>query len=261
MNSTDIKSIASVEEANVNWAPKFALASLGLNVIVIIILIWQHQVISGLVNKKPPTLVQLANGSSISVEARDGNFRDPSIVKDFTQTALTLFLTWNLEGEPRQDSTGPTSKNQGKNTQRGVAQGDGRMTYGSWIASFAFSDDYQNEMRDFVAQNTPKEVFTGQIQVIPEFISISTPVQTESGKWQVDVIAKLNVMQLRNNGTYSLVRSIPFSREVWLAAVPHPFVPKNATPLQQALGALRSSGLEIDFMRPIILNESKRSER
>lgn len=243
-----------------DWVPLFALISLGLNGLTMFVLILQQGAINSLSQKPPPTLVQMQDGRNIPVEAKPHDYRDPENIKEFAKTTLTLLMTWTplpptAQGSGSQNpanapASDPTLAEEGVP----VGEGDARITNTAWIASYALSDEAPDRLRSAfqkqIAQMMPPGVFNGETQVLPEITHVSNPAQIGPGLWQVNVVSHLNVYQRQSN-RFKLSRQIEFNKQLQIKAIPVPVTPANATPLLQAQNAMRSSGLEIVFMRDI----------
>jgi len=243
-----------------DWVPLFALVSLGLNGITIVVLQKQQGAINTLSQKPPPTLVQMRDGRNIPVEAKPADYRDPENIKEFAKTTLTLLMTWTqqpptAQGNGNQNqASAPASDPMMQEEGVPVGEGDARITNTAWIASYALSDEAPDRLRTAfqkqIAQMMPAGVFNGETQVLPEITHVSNPAQIGPGLWQVNVVSHLNVYQRQNN-RFKLSRQIEFNKQLQVKAIPVPITPANATPLLQAQNGLRSSGLEIVSMRDI----------
>lgn len=237
-----------------NLLALLALGTLALNTLVLLILLLQQAAIYDLSRKPPPMFVEMADGRTVPVASKPSNYREPQIVKQFTLTVMTMLLSASNQL--------PTAN--GKIVQdKGVDLGRGKITQAAWEAGFAVSRDFRNELLLEIAA-IQKNVFTSDTQLSLEIAEASEPQELKnsakpnafSGKWTVDLVAYINVLRRQGaENQYAVVGQIPFTRRVFVQAVPIPVTPANATQAQKAASALRASGLEIYAVRDLKIDK------
>lgn len=222
--------------------PLVLLCTLTLQIITLVIIAGQGFAIRALNNKQAPSLVQMNDGYAFRAKAVPADFRTDETIKAFVTGTLIQLFNWRgslpvAEGEPLRDP--------GIDIE--TTAGSQKVTTASATASFALAEDFRLPFLQRVADLTPPGVFTGQTQVVLVIDAVSEPEELEPGKWQVTVLAHLNVFNSRN----ALQETIPFHRDIVVAVTTAPLVPEGETPLEQAIYAIRMAGLQITDIRPI----------
>ncbi|MEL6355241.1 MAG: hypothetical protein AAFR58_26405 [Cyanobacteria bacterium J06627_28] len=217
----------------------------GLQVLTLFLLLGQSLAIHRLQNKKPPTLVQTTEGSAFRVSPIPGDDRSPEAIQGFVSTLLPQMFNWNAEIVT---NNGETIRDPGiVLDSESSSGGNKRVTTASATASMALSPDFRLQFLEHVAEVTPAGVFSGQSQVVMIVEQVSKPMELETGKWKVNVLAHLNVFGT-NNAPKEI---ISFNREVVVEATTAPLMPEGETPLEQAVYTIRQAGLQITDIRPI----------
>ncbi|MGK7908451.1 MAG: hypothetical protein AB4040_14680 [Synechococcus sp.] len=185
--------------------------------------------------KKPaPTLVQLADGTSMAVGAIGSQERTPAAVKNFVYRAMSGLFS----------ATGTVPDGTGGEAADRQFEVDGSpVATSAWAASHALSADFtRTDLLAAIAETTPPQVFEpeAQTEVRLEISYLSEPEAVDEGRWRVDVVATRVVTQkgIETN------RAV-FNKSVWVRAVEpyrHVGVP-TATGL--ALEGYRGGGMEI----------------
>ncbi len=200
-------------------------------------------------NKKPPSLVQLANGQSFTTAPMGDKDRTPAVVQRFTADTLTRLMTWTGK-LPAVANTSPNTL-QTYQADNGVdiktEKGNQKVATTTWQASFAISEDFRPELLKKIAELTPPEVFTGQTQVVLITQEITAPVLIAPGKWKVTIVANLQVFSQDN----SVGKAVPFNKEVFVQAIDTAPLTAGATPLEQVIYEIRQARLEIYAMRDL----------
>lgn len=185
--------------------------------------------------KKPsPTLVQLADGSSMAVEAVGPNERTPAAVRNFVYRSMTGLFS----------ATGTISDGRGGEAADRQFEIDGTgIATSAWAASHALSTDFTRpEMLEAVGEMTPPQVFDPEaaVEVRLEISHLSQPSAIDDGRWRVDVVATRVVTR---EGIE--VERATFDKSVWVRAVePYRHVgAPSATGM--ALEGYRGGGMEI----------------
>lgn len=240
-----------------NLISLLALGSLGLNVLVLLILLWQQLAIVTLSRKPPSIYIETVDGRTIKADAMPNKYRDPKIVKQFAETTMTMLVSASIE-IPLEN--GKTVKDKGVE----VANGNGKVTQATWSAAFAVAKDFRKQLLEQIAP-MQSGVFSGDTQLVLEISQTSDPQEVKeantashgeaSGKWTVDMVASVNVLRIGANNRYTVVEEIPFNQRIFIRATPFPVTSEVATPLQKAVAAMRSSGLEIYFARDLDIDK------
>jgi len=237
-----------------NLLPMFVLATLGIQGIVFLILVANTFGINRLAQKPPPEMVQMVDGRSNLMQPINHLDRTPEVVRRFVKDGLALMFTWNgkLSAKPSDDAPSPTPAR--AMIDPGVTVGSrGKVTTGSWQASFTLSEDFRAKFLATVATLTPNEVFSGNAQSVLSFESISEPKQISPHTWQVDVVANLMIF----DGNHPEGLAIPFNKSVFVNAIEPTTDPLDTqtTPIQQAVYRMKQSGLQITEMRDLDIQQ------
>jgi len=202
--------------------------------------------------KPIPSMVQMVDGKSISVEPVDHNQRTPEVIKDFIKTNLQLMFSWNNK-LPANTADGQVATV----NDPGVQVGNSRVTTAAWQASFTLSDDFRGTYLAALGQLTPSSVFSGNAQSVLNIVSLSEPKPVKDGVWQVDMVATLLIFtSSKQQGT-----PISFNKSIFVQSVePNTDpLPENSTPLQKAVYRVRQSGLQITEMRDLSIDQLNNS--
>lgn len=232
----------------------FAVATFGLHLLTLLILIIQGLTIRQLSLQKPPTFVQLVDGKSINKS--NGLQRKPEMIRNFVTKTMISMFNWSgkLPAQNINEATNP-KKDLGISI-RTLSGGTKKVTTSSWIASFAFSEDFRKGFLSTVAELTPVEVFSDKSEtaILAELniTRVYPPQEIEPGKWRVGMVA--NLVQKRGK-TQKIIT--PFNKDIFVRAVDsfdYPFA-AILTELQKAVYATRSDKLEIYEIRDLCLTD------
>lgn len=239
-----------------NLASLLALGSLGLNLLVLLILLWQQLAIVTLSRKPPPIYLETVDGRTIKAAAMSSKYRDPKIVKQFAETTMTMLVSASNE-IPLEN--GKTVKDEGVEVGN-----NSKVTQAAWSAAFAVTPDFRKQLLQQIAP-MQERVFSGDTQLALELSQTSDPQEVKdvntastgepSGKWTVDIMASVKVLRIGANNRYTVVEEIPFNQRIFICTTPFPVTPETATTLQKAVAAMRSSGLEIYFARDLDIDK------
>lgn len=165
----------------------FAIATFGLHLFVLLFLILQGLNIQKLSVRKQPNFVQMVDGKAVT--ATDDLARDPEAIRQFVSKTMIAVFNWSGTLPPQ--SIEEFSKPQ---IDRGIlirtpSGGSQKVTTSSWIASFAFSEDFRKGFLSQIADMTPPEVFANSSnQIISGKLVIKriyppNKLHQGSGKW------------------------------------------------------------------------------
>lgn len=231
--------------------PLFALGTLALQVIVLLISIGSVISLWALAHKPAPSMVQLLEGRSVAMEPVDHNQRTPSVIQQYVKSSLGLMFTWNTRIPASKDNaaTNPSTSLR----DPGISLGNGRITTASWQASFALAEDFRTPFLEQVAKLTPAEVFSGAAQSVLSFESISDPKPVKSGEWQVDVVANLLIF----DSAHPQGMAVPFNKTVFVRAIEPTTdpLPDHSSPIQKAVYHTQENGLQIREIRDLDIQQ------
>lgn len=183
---------------------------------------------------KKTTFIQLVNGRSIIVSEQEYLYRRPEVVQNTVRQWANLTFNW--------DGVIPGTKE----LDRGHDVGDGkRVTTNTYFGSFLIqpgAQGFRQAALKAIADITPSKVFSGQVRSKIIISYLSTPRTTQLGEWEVNMVATRVLVNLSGGAD----EEIPFNRTFTLRAVDIPSpLPADASPLDQQLYEIQSSGLEI----------------
>lgn len=229
-----------------------AIASLGLATSSLVTQLFLFFAYAQLARKPAPSLVQLNSGETLSVLPLGSLDRDAAVVQRFVSDSLILLMSWHNRWPAGRDDYGNLADVQ---TDPGIEVTDTkgnrkRITTAAFQASFTFSESFRQELVQLLAQMTPEAVFTGKLQSLLMFQSVTQPKEIEPGRWSVSVVGYL----VQSKTSSADTKRIPFNKEVIIRAVDTPSLPAKgelASPLEFAVYGIRRSGLEIELMRDL----------
>ena len=235
-----------------NLLVTFAVATFGLHLLTLLLIIIQGLTISQKCVKKTPTFVQLVDGKPVNNNSELE--RKPEKIREFVSKTMISMFNWSgkLPAQNINQATNP-KKDLGISikTPRG---GSKKVATSSWISSFAFSEDFRKGFLSTVAELTPPEVFSSKsnqaILASLDITRVYPPQQIEPGKWRVGMVA--NLVQKRGEEQKIVT---PFNKDIFVQAV-DTFDYGNAinlTDLQKAIYTTRRDKLEIYEIRELCL--------
>ena len=237
-----------------NLLVTLAVATFGLHLLTLLLLIIQGLTIRQLSLQKAPTFVQLVDGKPVN--NTDELQRKPEAIEKFVSKTMISMFNWSgkIPAQNINQATNP-EKDLGISikTPRG---GSKKVTTSSWISSFGFSEDFRKSFLSTVAELTPPEVFSANSDraILAELniTRIYPPQQIEPGKWKVGIVA--NLVQKRDDNKKIIT---PFNKDIFVQAVDSFDYPitQNLTDLQKAIYTTRSDKLEIYEIRELCLTD------
>ncbi|MDJ0774101.1 MAG: hypothetical protein QNJ49_11865 [Mastigocoleus sp. MO_167.B18] len=239
----------------VNVLAVFAIATFSLHLLTLFILILQGLTVRQLSLQKPPTFVQLVNGKPVN--NIDPLAREPQAIRQFVSKTMVSMFNWsgNLPPQTIEQVSKPLSDSGIliKTPSGGVK----RVATSSWLASFAFAEDFRKGFLSQIAEMTPPEVFSDKTErkmsAKLEITQIYPPEKIAPDKWRVGIVA--NLIQTKGRDNRKLI--IPFNKDVIVQAIDsftHP-LKQQITDLQQAIYSVRSDKLEIYEIRDLCLTD------
>jgi hypothetical protein len=231
----------------------FAIATFGLHLLTLVLLIFQGLTIRQLSLQKPPNFVQLIDGKDPGIP--DNLSREPEVIRQFVSKTMTSMFNWSGKlppqsiediSQPKPDPGILISTSQG---------GSQKITTTSWIASFALAEDFRKGFLSKIAEITPQDVFyNSSSQAINGQLVIKRiypPEKTNSGQWRVGMVADIVQKKLSNNRTIVT----PFNKDLLVRSVDYfPYPQSNiSTDIQKAIYSVRADKLEIYEIRNLCL--------
>jgi hypothetical protein len=244
--------LLGTKKRTVNTLTTFAIATFGLHLLTLILLVFQGLTIRQLSLRKPPNFVQLVDGQIVN---KDNLTREPETIRQFTMKIMTSMFDWSGELPPQTIEQVSQAKPDAGILIRTINGGSKRVTTSSWLASFALSEDFRQGFLSTIAEMTPPEVFANnQSQGISAKLAIKRvdpPQQISPGEWRVSMVADL-IQQKRGDERKVIV---PFNKDLLIRATDSfdYSLPEKATNLQKAIYSTRTDKLEIYEMRDLCL--------
>jgi hypothetical protein len=230
----------------------FVISSIGLSVLNLVLNCLLYGTYLKLSNKPTPSLVQLASGQSITVTHLGNKERTPEVILEFVKSSLSTLMTWNGKFPSSNSNGGKLISDPGVEVRSAKEVGKRTVvTTPAYQGAFTLSEDFRKEFLQELGKLTPSGVFQGQTEVIFVPIEIQKPIQIETGKWRVRVVANLLVLDQKE----ILGTPITFNKEVFVQAVEPPEYQTNVTGIALIVQHIRASGLEIYAIRDLIKEE------
>ncbi|MDZ7958708.1 MAG: hypothetical protein RMY34_12650 [Aulosira sp. DedQUE10] len=212
--------ILKTENKKTSILPLFAVGTLGLHLLTLIILMFHWSILQQLNEQTTKqSLVQLIDGQAIRVDPQENLERYPETIRRFVGEAMTLMLTWSQQQPPKT----------------------------VWdITSELVTDEFQPKLQTEITNLNPNkqlENFNKSTEQILVIQRISQPNQVAEGKWKVDMLAN----QLVFNGSDRLGESIPVNKQIFVQATDEQVasLPNAPVPLQLAAYRIGEARLKI----------------
>jgi hypothetical protein len=208
------------EASSVNILPLLTVGTFGLHLLTLLLLMFNGSLLQQLSRKsKTPGLVQLADGSTLTVEPKQHVERNPETVRRFVGETMTLMFTWSQKQPPRT-----------------VWQ------TGSDLIADGFRKKFESQMINVTPGNQSENLNPGTENVLI-LQRISQPTQIGDGQWKVEIFAN----SLLLGSADKLGKSVPFNKQILVRvtdkqATPLPDVP---LPLNLAVHRLSEARLEL----------------
>ncbi|MEL6936081.1 MAG: hypothetical protein AAFO59_05370 [Cyanobacteria bacterium J06607_17] len=235
------------------------IANLGLSGLIAILILSNVSYTRHLAKKPAAALVQLTDGTSISVTETPNHDREPEVIRKFVTDSLIYLMNWSADlpsSEPTSKFDSTTNAPQDAGVDVTLDEGfTKKVTTPAWQASFTLEEEFRTEFLQKLATMTPEEIFAGNKEVVLKIREVGYPApQTDTpGAWSIDVVADLMVYSPQT----PTGKAVPFNKRIYVQSidVPPPPAPNTLTPLAAAIYAVRLSGLEITGMRDLQLQE------
>ena len=212
--------ILKTENKKTNILPLFAIGTLGVHLLTFLVLMFHWSILQRLNRQTTlPSLVQLIDGSAITVNPQENLERYQQTIRRFVGETMTLMLTWSQQQPP--------------NTV--------------WeISSQLVTDDFQPKLQEKINNLNPSKKLDSFNQATEQILAIqriSQPEQIAEGKWKVEMVAHLLVFQ----GSDRLGASIPVNQQIFVQTTDEQVtsLPQSPIPLQLAAYRLGAARLQI----------------
>jgi hypothetical protein len=231
------KSILSSD--NPNLLPLFVVVATIFAFLSLLFNFLDFLILGKLFTQKPPTLVELSNGTSVVAQPIGSDERTPQAIQQFVVDQMTALFSWS-------GFLPPSSPGDLPQPDPGVVIGNYKITTLAWQASFALADGFRESFTKKIAELTPTSVFQKRgTQTKLIFKHIGEPRLISRGKWKVPIVANLLIFQNNDNlGT----KKIAFNKYVYVEAVTPKQLPPNPNSLDIAIFNARKAGLVIYSM-------------
>jgi hypothetical protein len=230
----------------------FVIGGIVLNSIILLLILIISSRIGKIADIPPPTLVQLADGTSITATTLGNKERSPQVVQNFVQSTLVKMFTWNgTKPILALDQVGKPIPDLGVDVA--VEKGTKKIASAAYQASFALSEDFRKSFMSRVADLTPNDIFfnrgtASKTSIILLPLQVGAPRKIQEGEWSVPIVANLMFI----GGKYSASGEvIPFNKEIFVRAVSIPKFSNGSDETNQIIYLARQSGLEIYAIRDL----------
>ncbi|WP_341531983.1 hypothetical protein WKK05_40560 (plasmid) [Nostoc sp. UHCC 0302] len=238
-----------LEKKQINLTPIFLMGNAVLLLLLLLIQVVNFARIGKVAQSKMPTLVELADGSSIRVSPIDNEERTAAAITYFVGQTMTGLLSWT--GIPNSNDSSNPDPTKKPVLDAGVQVGDKKITTNVWVSGFALSEDFRGNFLEELGSLTPVDVFNGTTQSVLAVRDFSEPQKLAQGKWSIDMVANLVVFQ----GSNQVGRAIAFNKTIFVRAIDTPPPPPNSSKIQRIAYGVRKSGLEIYKMQDLELGK------
>jgi hypothetical protein len=203
-----------------NILPVFVVATFGLHVLTILLLMFHQSMLKRLSSNLPQSLVQLVNGRAITVDSQENLERNPETIRRFVGETMTLMFTWS-EKQPPQTIWQATSE--------------------------LLSGDVRRKFEVEMTQGIPKNVLANggrNAESVLLVRRISQPEKIADGQWQLEIVANRLIFAGYNN---KVGEATPFNKKILIRALDTQAIsiPNVQNPFHTAIYRLNEARLEI----------------
>ena len=210
------------ENHRTNILPLLTVATFGLHLFTLLLLMFDGSLLQQLSRKATASsLVQLADGSVLTVEPKPNLERNPETIRRFVGETMTLMFTWSQKQQPRTVLQ----------VSSDLVADDFRKKFESIITNLNTGNQFENISRG-----------TENVLVLKR-ISQPTPIGDGKGKWKVEIYAN----SLNFGSADQLGKSVPFNKQILVRVIDRQAtsVPNAPLPLDLAVHRLGEAGLEV----------------
>ncbi|MBD2454486.1 hypothetical protein H6G80_10385 [Nostoc sp. FACHB-87] len=204
--------ILKTENKKSNILPLFAVATFGLNIFALLLLMFHGSMLQALKQQlTPQSLVQLIDGQAVTVDPKPSVERYPETIRRFVGETISLMLTWS-EQQPPQTAWDISSQMVSNNIKQKLLLEITSLKSGSQFQTINKGSEY--------------------VLVID---SISQPTKITEGTWKVEMYAH----QLSFTNYDKLGVSSPFNKQILVQVVDEPLASLPDKPLSWDFAAYR----------------------
>ena len=205
------------ETNKTNLLPLLAVGTFCLNLLALLVLMFHGNMLQQLNRKNAnPSLVQLADGSSITADPKQNLERNPETIRRFVGETMTVMFTWSEKQQPKT----------------------------VWlISSQLLANGFRQRFETEINNLSPQNQLTRGTESVLVLQRISQPTKIADGKWKVEMSA--NYLTLTSFDP--LGQSIPFNKQILVRVIDDQAtsLPNAPLPLQLAVHRLGEAKLEI----------------
>jgi endonuclease YncB( thermonuclease family) len=197
-----------------------AVATFSLHLFTLLLLMFHGSMLQQL-NRKNATqsLVQLADGSTITVNPEQNLDRNPQTIRRFVGETMTLMFTWSQKQPP-----------------------ETVWQISSQLLADKFREKFQSEIKNIIPENQFENLTKGTENVLA-LQTISQPTKIADGKWKVEMFAKSLMFQ----NSEKLGKPITLNKQILVRVIDRQttLLPNAPLPLHLAINRLGEAKLEI----------------
>jgi hypothetical protein len=192
--------------------PLLTVGTFSLNLFTLILLMFHSSMLQQLNQQlTPQNLVQLVDGSAITVDPKRHFERHPETIRRFVGETMTLMLTWSQKQPPK------------------IV-----WEISSQLLANSLRPKFQLEITDLNSGADLENINRGNEYVLV-VQNISQPTQIGDGKWKVEIFAN----QLTFSSSDNLGTSIAFNKQIIVRAIDEQVISLPDSPLPWHLAAYR----------------------
>jgi len=200
--------------------PLFAVGTFGLNLLALLLLMFHGSMLQDLEKQlTPQSLVQLFDGSAITVDPKPNLERHPETIRRFVGETMSFLLTWSQRRQPKIIWDSST----------GFIANDVKQKFQSEVIKLDIVNQFENLNR--------------VSETVLVIVRVSQPTKIGEGKWRLQIIAN----QLMFNNSDNLGSSVAFNKQILVRAIDPQAttMPNDPLPLIQEAYHLAEARLEI----------------
>ncbi|MBR8835122.1 MAG: hypothetical protein DSM106950_14085 [Stigonema ocellatum SAG 48.90 = DSM 106950] len=216
------------ENHRTNILPLLTVGTFGLHLLGLLLLTFDASLLQQLKTRpsKTQSLVQLVDGSVLTVETTDHFKRNPETIRRFVGETMTLLFTWSQKQQPKT-----------------VLQ-----TISSELVADGFRSKFESQITNLNPRNQFENINRGTenvlvLQRISQPTEIGPLTEIGPGKWKVEIYANSLIF----GSSDELGKSTPFNKQILVRTIDKQAtsLPNAPQPLNLAVHRLGQAGLEV----------------
>ena len=209
------------EHKKTSILPLLAVGTFGLNLLTLILLMFHSSMLQELNQQlTPQSLVQLVDGTAITVDPKRHFERHPETIRRFVGETMTLMLTWSQQQPPKTV-----------------------WEISSQLLNNNLRPKFQSEITNLNSGADPENINKGTEHVLV-VQTVSQPTQISDGKWKVEMFAN----QLTFSNSDNLGTSIAFNKQIIVRAIDEQATSLPDAPLPWHLAAYRLGEARLEIL-------------